>query len=899
MRTDNYQWTINYTGGTPTTGTFLDGTPWIFPNGATLTFVGVSPSEVEITTTEGTGLVQRTIINPDFNKFFREESIRGASFDDEVEVLTCVGSTTPNLLSRIPFDYRAGTDRTATSNSQNTQRQITISLSELLLDGVTGGNMKVTKSRGYTLDQSDPSNSGDQLQLFTDSDRTELYSGFTYTGTPGTDGALHFIIPSDTDDPLFYSSLYMKTVSGIEGGSISIDTIGRLYDKTQGVTQTNGVVEQIILEPGDMIITQTAFTGDFQDGESDSPFTESWGCFTVVGQVPPSNAFRPPINWDPTDKANRPILTEGDTFGDDQVSYPNYDLTSDTKSWTDTTIAYDDNLLNRLGTIHPNFSGGADLASLRGTIKSQSMVGDEYGGVQAIEEERMMVSCFDPNVSGATQDLLRRTIAQRGIDIWGSMYSQGKHFTHNGYHMGEWNPKVYFAYAVTRDSRIFDMLDFKFGNTGNGTYKEYLKEKSFGLKRLLGYHETEQSSVGHVLCSFRHFDLNVIESGLTGGVPYIVIEKPTTVLQGGSRRISYHIESSPNNRAGGLWSFSNNTGNADPNLLRSTYIRTKGTGGGITRVIYGAGYSGGIDEPDSITLYLQEDVVGGGANGITGCDLSNALVETRQDLLNRTITYEESNTGSESSIYTYTYSVVSHLLSNYLLSQAIGFENLPKWGETQKEKAETIFTTIEGKNLLFSGINASYNLGSKDTATEQFNTLYHALCRQEIANGVSLDAGLIENDKDDTSVYSDPSNWYPLPETKTWEELQEITTNIDNAICTTPFIEGNNANPFYVIGSGETIGEPKWFQFIKESDDTAKLVLTDSQGMTWDNFTGKPYLWPKGATFAVGMTLESTTATGTGDTSWNATWVFDELIQPFTTIVPDFAGVSIIFERNI
>ena len=43
--TDNYQWDIQYTGGTPVTGTFLDGTPWVYPNGATLVLVGVSPGQ--------------------------------------------------------------------------------------------------------------------------------------------------------------------------------------------------------------------------------------------------------------------------------------------------------------------------------------------------------------------------------------------------------------------------------------------------------------------------------------------------------------------------------------------------------------------------------------------------------------------------------------------------------------------------------------------------------------------------------------------------------------------------------------------------------------------------------------------------------------------------------------
>ena len=247
MRTDNYQWTINYEGGTPVTGTFLDGTPWIVPNGATLTLVAVSPAEVEITTAQGTGLVQRTAINPDLNKWARDPSIAGITNNDSYSIKTCIGSETPEKSVRIPFDFRAGTD-------------------------------------------------------------------------------------------------------------VNANNLGSGYDSTQGISQDNGIVSGITLEVGDMIITQTAYTGDFAGGAANKPWTESWGCVTVLGSVPPTNAFRPPINWDPTDKANRPIFTEGNTFSSDGVTYPNYTLFSDDPvDWGDITITYSSGLENRLGTIAFDF----------------------------------------------------------------------------------------------------------------------------------------------------------------------------------------------------------------------------------------------------------------------------------------------------------------------------------------------------------------------------------------------------------------------------------------------------------------------------------------------------------------------------------------------------------------
>lgn len=800
MRTDNYQWTINYEGATPVTGTFLDGTPWIYPNGATLTFVGVSPQEVEITTAQGTGIVQRTVINPDFNKLSRNIGISGPTFDDSFTVLTCVGSTAPDLTVRIPFDFRGGV-----------------------------------------------------------------------------------------------------TVSGT--------LLGRYYDSTQGISQSNGVVSGIVLEVGDMIVTQTAHTGDFFGGDADRPWTESWGCCTIVGSQPAANSFRPPINWDPTDKANRPILTEVDTFSGYGLTYPNYSFSSDTKSWTETTICYDSSLDGRLGTIHPNFNGGTDNSSLRGTIKSQSMTDDEYGGNQAFIEEKMMISCFDPNVSGATQDLFRRTVAQRGIDIWGAMHSTGKYYSHNGYHCGEWNPKVYFAYAVTRDSRIFDAIDFTFGNTGNGTYKELAKELPFGLARLDGYHETQQASVGDPLCSYRHFDLPVLSSGVSGGVPYVTVGRPTRgdVQFGGGTggMITYHLFANSTSNSGKKWGWSNNTKRPLPEMLIGSFIRTKGSTGGITRVIDGDGVSGDSLDPDSMVLYLQEDVVGPTADGITGCDLSNALVETRPDTIVKTITYEESNSSSPAGLYAYTYSVISHLLSNYLITKAIGLTaDLPKWAQLQKIKSEKLVTTSAGKNSIANNINGSYNLGLRNVGdgTLSMDTLYFALCRQEIAAGISLDPAVAEYDTPNgarSPLWRDPANYYDMPATRTWEELQVIP-NIETAIVTSPFVESNNSRDYYVVGSGITYGKPKWTQFNTDANGVTKLTITNNSpnGLTWGDFTDSVYCWIPGATFALGMTLESTTATGTGDISWIATWGFETEPSPFLGVIPASTNFAVIFAET-
>ena len=144
--TDNYQWDIQYTGATPVTGTFLDGTPWIYPNGATLILVGVSPGQTlaapeiqnysldhptdgpyysgvtlpvggtyapetfytsaGVTLPGATGIVNQTIINPHYGKIKRDAAYRGISYDYGTfdENVNCV--TGQPVTGNQPTDYQ-------------------------------------------------------------------------------------------------------------------------------------------------------------------------------------------------------------------------------------------------------------------------------------------------------------------------------------------------------------------------------------------------------------------------------------------------------------------------------------------------------------------------------------------------------------------------------------------------------------------------------------------------------------------------------------------------------------------------------------------------------------------------------------------------------------------------
>ena len=928
--TDNYQWDIQYTGGTPQTGTFLDGTPWIYPNGATLVLVGVSPGQtlatpeiqnygfasgysgvtlplggtypagtfqtsVGVTLPGATGIVNQTIINPHYGKIKRDAAYRGASydyglFDENVDCVTGESIEDYKLL----FDFRMGTK----------------------------------------------------------DDKPELY-------------------------------------------------VGRYFDSSQGVTQSTsgGVMSPgVTLEAGDMIVTQTAYTGvlgnssTWTGGGAEMPWTESWGVCTVVGSAPPANAFRPPVNWDPTDKANRPILTEEDDLSGHIVSYPNYNFTEDTKTWTQTKICQEeldnDTYLgdpkNRAGTLNlvPFWTFNSQL---RGTMKATSNSFREYGGWEALQDEVRMISAFDPGVSAADRTAFRRLVAQKGIDCGMATHSLGKFYKNDGYHGGEWNPKILFAYLVTQDSRLFDVLDFKFGNTSNETYKELSKTGPAGKKLIKGYNETEQSQKAGPICSWRHYNVNVSESGVSGGTAYIVIDRPidssannlvyynqdgstyegpgtnpTTGTDGNvyggpgitsDRPVAYQIRASDElglSPASRWWQLSSNQRKVKKTYFISAYVRTKGPSGGISRVVWtdstdaAPGYIGSWNpiegktgtqatweqNPDSIKLWLQSDIVGGGPNGITQADLCNGLVETRPNTHYRTITYCERNTSTEAGDYAYTYSPVSHLLSNTLTCKGIESAGitLPHLGQFLKDRSTFFAGTDAGKNALVHWSSAAYNIVNEPAGNQcDTRTLYYAMLRQECAAGASLAPAVLENTEGEDidaggtvsawakARFLDTSRWYDLPASPTWEEIQGITGASGGVTSVSK--SNNGSYDHYRIGNGELLGQPGWTRWYFAATDGAPNFQSTGTGPNgelvlkscpneWSNYDGPAYAWCPGATSAYGLTLGYTSASSGSDTNWNAMWTLIDDVQPFSMIGPfigganDFAAPNIIWTRS-
>lgn len=642
------------------------------------------------------------------------------------------------------------------------------------------------------------------------------------------------------------------------------------YDETQGWDY-----QATRIESGDMIITQTPYTNDLTSINTDNaplgefPFTESWGCFSVISEIQDENSFRPPINWDPRDKQNRPIFTEQETFNDKLVSYPNYTISSDDPvDWGTQTIAYSDDIMNRLGTIYLAMQANRYQ---RGSLKAQYNTTREYGGIQAKVEERMMLSCFDPNVDENTRTILRRVVTQRAIDGYGAVRSLGKNIEgYGGGHHMEYAPRMYFAWAVTNSSDIFDILDLTVGNTGNSTlvvYDKNISNDGFGEEHI--FDEMVQSQFNNYICSFRHFDLNVVEVNTEQN--YIKVERPIGISVYKENNIGnppLHLCTSRySSPAGSSWSWSSNERIVN-DQIKGSYVRTKinGSVNNINRIIKIEieNGDGNPENPQFVKFYLQESSLDGNE---TTVDLSPYLEETKNTFENVTITYGFENTGGELGLNPYSYAVIAHTLSNHLIGKAKGGKDfLPYYGKVAWDKSLNRATSMNGKEMIFNpkNVNTVYNISSD---------LYYSLIRQEIGNGILLDQCPTEKGGTDN-----PENWYPLPTTRTWDEIEYPPYEIiywstgpggynssyipvynwtDNSFAFTIL----RFHSFYNIDNGWT------FQMISRTADCPKCL-------EWQNIKNlTPYIWPSGDTRPIELERYYLQE-GTEDTStsWTANW---------------------------
>jgi hypothetical protein len=104
---------------------------------------------------------------------------------------------------------------TANNASSPTTLTVTVANSKFVINGDETPTLGFIRGETYTFDQSDVSNSGHPLVLVTSEDgATQYTTGWTASGTPGTDGSHAFIVPYDVPDTIYYKCTNHSNMGG-------------------------------------------------------------------------------------------------------------------------------------------------------------------------------------------------------------------------------------------------------------------------------------------------------------------------------------------------------------------------------------------------------------------------------------------------------------------------------------------------------------------------------------------------------------------------------------------------------------------------------------------------------------------------------------------------------------
>jgi hypothetical protein len=113
----------------------------------------------------------------------------------------------------IPTSFSA--ELTANNASSPTTLTVTVANSKFVINGDETPTLGFIRGETYTFDQSDASNSGHPLVLATSEDgATQYTTGWTASGTPGTDGSHAFIVPYDVPDTIYYKCTNHANMGG-------------------------------------------------------------------------------------------------------------------------------------------------------------------------------------------------------------------------------------------------------------------------------------------------------------------------------------------------------------------------------------------------------------------------------------------------------------------------------------------------------------------------------------------------------------------------------------------------------------------------------------------------------------------------------------------------------------
>lgn len=703
------------------------------------------------------------------------------------------------------------------------------------------------------------------------------------------------------------------------GTTLAIN-VGQHYDSSQKWNNASKT-----LKAGDMVITGLSHFEDYKtigqtmingvrlytDGTRRG-LLDTVGILTIIGathQAIAKNSYRPPVNWDPADRANAPILQELDNFEGYTFEYGNYDFDGP-KTWTDNekiSYLYTSNPSDflKLGSVLMT-PYQHDAFSAEGSRFTRDVSSDEYSTTLARIHEILFLTTLDAGISAATRNDIRRCLVQRGIDSYGAYRSLGKGVDQNGGHNTFLYTLLPIAYLATKYSDIFNIMQMEnIGNTANETFhnrqgwiiSDFQKYMFGGHGQMWKYpKELMQENFQHT-GRWNNLTILGITSGTTsyGSFQKITVSPPTkSTLESGTTYAwqpddLYNVSKADNTRSG-RWSLANNNDDLVPNMFLGGYIQNPSKGSTfISRIITNTILNGSVETYLTtstnlpIVFYLRSNIFDGGE---TYCNLSPAVQEDidSDNVCIRTITNNSGNFSYPFGEYTYTYSPIANFVSYLILHRAVLLAGLPlpNYVQRQKQIVDYILNNgTWGRILIQISRSTSYTLYHYKT--------YMTLLRQfgltgntgatlgpifDITNQVIPDRVHFPSDRTDWTwipIYSGPSGPTGI-------------TIVGNIINLT-----NNGTQYYERGKTAIVGSSHRTQWLSKGTTapTELIVNIESRspsGISYTNFISKKnlYLWVAGAQKSIKMTKIAETPPTTNDRAWIQRWALPTGPNGFT-----------------
>ena len=517
-------------------GFFLDGSRWIVDNGD-IRLISVSPQAEEafcqtlLTSAESTATYTATqgtasevlIGEPVYFKFWSNVTVINPDVGKLKVTALAANNPTSGTWSQWNYNYVANLDRfvTVTRTRYNESTFRTAATMQPYYKGTYNGTaesfaiLPVTKPLSTIIINPFNGRSG------------RIRTGAASSATASSVPSINSVTGANTNMGSFDANIALPTWNASTptkpGGprmrghlNSPDDGMGKNYDDSQRWIPPGG--RGSLLKAGDMVVTSAshnqkspwknvgspigdkwedqsfqgtgtlsqAGTGNFLSYVGNSHFIDFYGVLTVISYaqydlVSKGKSFRPPVNWDPSDRANAPIMQENMStlfeYNDDNLigfdndvpikNHANYNTMS-------FPLGYAAGLDNhRTGSVFPFMSSSPFPNS--GSSRSYDSASSEYASsVQQNYESQAMIAFNTTSHANAPTAIqrakIRRALVQRGIDTYGAARSLGLTVYIEGGHSTDRDPQIMLAYMMTGNADLFELLNFNnIGNTLNGT----------------------------------------------------------------------------------------------------------------------------------------------------------------------------------------------------------------------------------------------------------------------------------------------------------------------------------------------------------------------------------------------------------------------------------------------